>query len=80
VHHVIHRRYAWILAQRIVLATGVRDEADFGSGATWSARYELRREFSATLSLVAAYETGDSRYDGLRERFTRWELTIHGRF
>lgn len=79
-HHVIHRRYARVLAQRLVLAAGLRDEADFGSGATWSARYELRRDFSETLSLVVAGETGDSRYDGLRERFTRWEFTIHGRF
>ena len=78
--HLLQRQYRKSWVQHATLAVGRRAERDFAAGARWSARYELRRSFSDALALTAAATIGTARYDGVAERFTRWELTLHGRF
>jgi biofilm PGA synthesis protein PgaA len=78
--HVISRRYRTAWVHQAGVHVGQRTERGFNTGGIWSARYELRRDFSDALSLSARLTTGSSRYDGVAERYTRWEVMIHGRF
>ncbi|AOS43630.1 Poly-beta-1,6-N-acetyl-D-glucosamine export protein precursor [Lacunisphaera limnophila] len=79
-NHVIHRRYRTAWVQEASLHLGRRAERGFGAGTGWSAGYGLRRDFSDALAGHVTITTGSARYDGANERFTRWELSLHGRF